>query len=111
MADENNIVERIIKRIKFPGMDVAYEIRDAEAVHKGELVSILSDTSLEVDEDGKLDVKVSDKADNILQKIVSGDKGLYVPKNKTLTFGSNQAYTYDGTEDVNVPVYQGQINN
>ena len=51
----------------------------------------------------EIEVKVSPAEDNLL--VVN--QGLFVPKNHKLTFGLDKAYEYDGTKDVEVPVYDG----
>lgn len=68
-----------------------------------------SDDTVEVLFGREIAVKVSPKKGNLL-KIEKG-KGLVVDPLHTLTFGADQNYTYDGTEDVTVPVYQGSVDN
>jgi len=63
------------------------------------------DETVEVNSGREIAVRVSSKKDNLLK--VDPDKGLLVDKMHTLTFGSDKNYTYDGTEDVTVPVYKG----
>lgn len=59
----------------------------------------LEDGSLIVTtDDGKLHVDYKDEEGHLTRKTLYSGK---------LTFGE---YTYDGTEDVNVEVYEGQIN-
>ena len=55
----------------------------------------------------KIAVRVSPKENNLL-KIKKGE-GLYVAPMHKLTFGSDKDYTYDGSEDLTVPVYQGTV--
>ena len=68
------------------------------------------DDSILVEDKRKIAVRISESEDNIL-KIKPG-QGLFVPahKNHKLTFGADKEYIYDGSEDVNVPVYQGNTN-
>jgi hypothetical protein len=70
------------------------------------------DDSITVTDGNKIAVKVSEAGNNLLE-VVPGE-GLYVhpsgQKLHKLTFGSNQDYVYDGSEDVYVPVYNGQVN-
>lgn len=68
-----------------------------------------SDDTVEVLYGREIAVKVSPKKGNLLK--VEKGKGLVVDPLHTLTFGSDQNYTYDGSEDVTVPVYQGSVNN
>lgn len=67
------------------------------------------DETIEVKDGREISVRVSSNKNNILG--IDKDKGLYVAKMHKLTFGSDQAYTYDGTEDVTVPVYGGDYDN
>ena len=55
-------------------------------------------------------VNISGEEDNQLMVKPGDDGGLYVgkPVLHKLTFGSDQNYVYDGTEDVTVPVYTGE---
>ena len=55
-------------------------------------------------------VHISDDEDNQLVVKPGDNGGLYVgkPVLHKLTFGSDQNYVYDGTEDVTVPVYTGE---
>ena len=69
---------------------------------------------LDIDESGVLNPKVSNAEGNILQmKTGEGEEGLYVPALPPvlhkLRFGAGEIYEYDGTEDVTVPVYMGEI--
>ena len=66
------------------------------------------DETITVSSGRVISVRVSSRKDNILQ--VDKHKGLFVPKNKKLTFGSDKNYVYDGTEDITVPVYNGEYN-
>lgn len=68
-----------------------------------------SDDTVEVLFGREIAVKVSPRKGNLLK--VDKGKGLVVDPLHTLTFGSDQNYTYDGTEDVTVPVYQGSVDN
>lgn len=66
------------------------------------------DGSIAITNDNEIAVRISDAEGNLLQlKTKSGEKGLYVPTAHRLTFGAEQEYVYDGTEDVTVPVYMG----
>lgn len=75
------------------------------------------DDSVEVFDDREIAVKLSNAEGNILQvKTDEGEEGLYVPTSQPvrmhkLTFGADQAYVYDGSEDVTVPVYDGTVDN
>lgn len=70
---------------------------------------------LDIDEDGVLNPKVSSAEGNILQvKTEEGVEGLFVPETTIpdlhkLRFGADQVYEYDGSKDVTVPVYMGEI--
>ena len=68
-----------------------------------------SDDTVEVLYGREIAVKVSPRKGNLLK--VEKGKGLVVDPLHTLTFGSDKNYTYNGTEDVTVPVYQGSVNN
>ena len=68
-----------------------------------------SDDTVEVLFGREIAVRVSPKKGNLL-KVEKGD-GLFVAPLHTLTFGSDKNYTYDGSDDVTVPVYQGSVNN
>ena len=75
--------------------------------YDGKLDSVTNkDDTIEVTSGRVISVKVS-PAENNLLKIDAG-KGLFVAKMHKLTFGSDKNYVYDGTEDVTVPVYQGE---
>ena len=76
---------------------------------KLERVQSLDDT-ITVKDKNKIAVNISSTEDNLLQ--IETGKGLYVkpPVMHTLTFGAGKEYTYDGSEDITVPVYLGQIN-
>lgn len=65
------------------------------------------DDSIEVTSGREIAAKVSVSDGNVLEVKQGQEGGLYVPKNHVLTFGAGQAYTYDGTKDVTVPVYPG----
>ena len=69
-----------------------------------------ADDSITISE-GKIAVKISASENNLLE-LKPGD-GLYVRSTPgrmhTLTFGvGSHSYSYDGSEDVNVPVYTGE---
>lgn len=66
------------------------------------------DDSIEVSNNNQIAVKISPSEDNYLT--VKSGEGLFVskPKMSKLTFGSDKDYIYDGTEDVTVPVYNGE---
>lgn len=68
------------------------------------------DDSITVKDKNQIAVNISDTEDNLLQ--VETGKGLYAkpPVMHTLTFGAGEEYKYDGSKDITVPVYQGQIN-
>jgi hypothetical protein len=65
-----------------------------------------NDSSIVVKDRNKISVRLSASEGNTLS--VEQD-GLYsgIPALHKLTFGSDQQYVYDGTEDVTVPVYDG----
>ena len=71
------------------------------------------DDSIKVTNRREIGVQISDAEGNILQlKTKPGEKGLYVPPTKAmhkLTFGAGEEYVYDGSEDVTVPVYTGDV--
>lgn len=75
------------------------------------------DDSVEVFNGSEIAARISGAEGNILQlKTDEGEEGLYVSqaapvKMHKLTFGADQAYVYDGSEDVTVPVYDGSVNN
>ena len=70
---------------------------------------------LDIDEEGILNPKISQAEGNILQlKTGEGEEGLFVPPCAPpvlhkLRFGADQVYEYDGTQDVTVPVYMGEV--
>lgn len=70
------------------------------------------DDSIEVTSNREISVKVSVSEGNVLQLKTGAEKGLYVPSTHTanhkLIFGAGQAFVYDGTQDVVVPVYLGE---
>lgn len=71
------------------------------------------DSSIRVVSGRRIAARISDAENNAIE--VKQD-GLYVnsvPTLHTLTFGAKEEYTYDGTKDVTVPVYDGDydINN
>ena len=68
------------------------------------------DSSVSVISNNKIAVNISSTANNALE--VKQD-GIYVnatPVLHKLTFGAKEEYTYDGSKDVTVPVYDGTIN-
>jgi len=74
------------------------------------------DSSVSIKNKNRIKVKISKADDNVLQlKHKQGEEGLYVPsspKNHKLTFGvAEKQYVYDGSEDVTVPVYTGDVDN
>jgi len=82
--------------------------------YDGKLDSVVNrDDSIRVTNKREISVNISPAEDNTLQlKTKAGERGLYVPAVKKLhklTFGAGQAFVYDGSEDVTVPVYQGEI--
>ena len=73
------------------------------------------DNSITVQDSRRIGVKISKATGNTLQlKNKQGEEGLYVPTpptNHKLTFGvAEKQYVYDGSKDVTVPVYTGDIN-
>ena len=58
------------------------------------------DETIEVSSGCEIAVRVSSAENNNLEN----KDGLYVPKNHTLTVGDK---VYDGTQDVEVPIYDG----
>lgn len=71
------------------------------------------DDSIRVVDRNKISVQISGAENNILQvKTRPGQKGLFVPAppvQHKLIFGAGEEYVYDGSEDVTVPVYTGDI--
>lgn len=65
-----------------------------------------ADQSINVASGREISAKISSESSNALQL----KDGLYAPKNHKLTFGANEAFVYDGTKDVTVPVYDGEYN-
>ena len=65
--------------------------------------------SVTVKDNNKVAVQISKSEDNLLSLKQDGLHSARPVLNK-LTFGADKAYTYDGTEDVTVPVYQGETN-
>ena len=73
---------------------------------------VSQDDSVRVISNNRIAVQVSGAKDNILQlNTIPGEKGLYVPRptQHKLKFGMDQEYIYDGSEDVTVPVYMGDV--
>ena len=66
-----------------------------------------ADDSIVVTDNRKIAVKISESEGNLLQ--VEAGQGLFVPANHKLTFGAGEEYIYDGSEDVTVPVYTGEV--
>lgn len=66
------------------------------------------DDSIKVDSGREISARVSTTEGNLLS--VEKGKGLFVKKPvlHKLTFGADKEYTYDGTEDITVPVYNGE---
>ena len=66
------------------------------------------DKSISVRDKNKVKVNISKSEDNLLQL---KQDGLYSarPVLSKLTFGAKEEYTYDGTKDVYVPVYDGKF--
>jgi len=65
------------------------------------------DDTVEVLFGREIGVRVSPRTNNLLK--VKDGEGLYVAPMHKLTFGSDQDYTYDGSEDLTVPVYPGTV--
>lgn len=65
-----------------------------------------ADKSILVASRRNISVKISNESSNALQL----KDGLYVPKNHKLIFGAHGEFVYDGTQDVTVPVYDGEYN-
>ena len=65
-----------------------------------------------VTNNNEIAVKIADDDRNNLMVKPGVRGGLYVgaPVLHKLTFGSDKQYVYDGTEDVTVPVYDGEYN-
>ena len=65
------------------------------------------DKSISVRDKNKIAVRISKSEDNLLSL---KQDGLYSsrPVLAKLTFGAKEEYTYDGTKDVTVPVYDGK---
>ena len=70
------------------------------------------DGSIEIGSRNRVSVKLSSASGNILEVKTGNEKGLYAafPALHKLIFGAGQTYVYDGTEDVVVPVYNGEYN-
>ena len=69
-----------------------------------------SDDSIRVSNSREIAVNISQSENNLLQ--LKPGEGLYVEapqKMHVLRFGANQIYVYDGSQDVTVPVYMGEI--
>ena len=67
-----------------------------------------ADDSIVVTENRKIAVKISESEGNRLEL---KPNGLYVKPASVmhkLTFGADQEYVYDGSEDITVPVYMGE---
>ena len=67
-----------------------------------------ADDSIVVTNKNKIAVRVSPSEKNLL-KLKQGE-GLYVPSMQKLKFGADQVYEYDGSKEVLVPVYKGEVN-
>lgn len=68
------------------------------------------DESIKVKDGREISVKISAAEKNKLSlNKEKGKEGLYVPPQSKLIFGSDKKYVYDGTEDITVPVYKGEI--
>ena len=66
-----------------------------------------ADDSVKVSDNNKIAVNISASENNLL-KLVPG-QGLYVSnKMHKLTFGAKETFVYDGSEDITVPVYNGE---
>lgn len=74
------------------------------------------DNSVVVADKNRIAVRISPANGNAIEiKNIPGEQGLFVPEQASvlqhkLTFGSDQDYVFDGSEDVTVPVYQGGYN-
>ena len=68
-----------------------------------------ADSSITVTDKNRIAVRVSASDKNLIQ--VKSEEGLYVeaPKLEKLKFGADKTYVYDGTQEVVVPVYMGEI--
>ena len=92
--------------------DLTNELKATYDAKLNEIVG--ADHSVEVSGKNSINVKISQKNGNRLQVITTdGEEGLYAPAAAMhkLTFGSDRAYEYDGSEDITVPVYGGDIQN
>lgn len=73
------------------------------------------DNSVQVTNKRMISAKISDAEGNALKvNNFPGEQGLYVsdkPKSlrHKLTFGADEEYIFDGSEDITVPVYKGDI--
>ena len=68
------------------------------------------DESIKVKDGREISVKISAAEKNKLSlNEEKGKEGLYVSPSKKLIFGANQEFVYDGTEEVIIPVYMGEI--
>ena len=82
--------------------------------YDGKLDSVTNrDASINVTNRREIAVNISPAEGNALElKTKAGERGLFVPATKSLhklTFGAGEEYVYDGSEDVTVPVYTGDI--
>lgn len=75
-----------------------------------------ADDSIEVTSGRQIAVKISTASNNALQVIeTKGEEGLFVPpaastpQNEKLIFGGYGHFVYDGTAEVTVPIYTGQL--
>lgn len=66
-----------------------------------------ADQTITVSDKNKIAVRISKSEGNLLS---AKQDGLYSarPVLAKLTFGAKEEYTYDGTKDVTVPVYDGK---
>ena len=98
------------KFLNYSGTDLLWK-RITKLIDKKTMSIKNADDSIQVTANNEIAVKISASANNLLQ-LKSGE-GLYVKapdKMHTLKFGTNQIFEYDGSKDVIVPIYLGDIN-
>lgn len=93
------------KFLDYSGVEILWE--KIRKLLDRKLESVINhDETIEVTSGREIAVKISSAEGNLLEV----KHGLYVaaPVLHKLTFGSDKQYIYDGTEDVTVPVYNGE---
>lgn len=98
------------KFLNYSGTDLLWK-RISKLIDKKTIPVKNADDSIQVTAKNEIAVKISASANNLLQ--LKTGEGLYVKapdKMHTLKFGANQVFEYDGSQDVTVPVYLGDVN-